>query len=730
MPTTLTKVHDIAAVDTRVPFIGRAVEMQSLLEMLARGGALTLVGAGGVGKSRLAYEAALRYEEIAHRRVVFVRLAGIDAEAVTGTVMHALGIHDEPARAQVSSLRDILVESPVTLILDNCEHAPDETSALIDALAGIPKLAVLATSQRRLDYSDETVLEIEPFARDDGVAFFLARAQLREPDLRALDIITRIVERLDGLAVAIDLAAARLASLTLAELAEQLNELRPYQLRSTRGSEPRHRTIGNVIAWSYSQLSPEAKRVFALSSVFSDVFDDQDIVALAGVDELQARRLLDELAESSLVVRAEFGARMLAPIRAVATRTLNSTTNRRPVEAAFAARVNAIAGEIWHDLHTDGAGAAMQRIFVRYADFCSVLAWALKRPQERLPEIQDILTAALVLWADGGRFTEGLRWVERLESVAERLSPHLRGKIYYEGLVIAHAASDYARMLEAGPSIISAFTISDDRLGLARAYNALATASLNLGRIDEAATYVELALRLYQQLDHHRGVGAALINKGTIAFEAYNDIPIARSSFNEAIVILRTLGAATLTGIAYGNLAEVEHVAREYDFSDELVAHAIDRFEVTAGLPSIAWQYHTLARNAMARGRNIAAREALLTACDLLRRSPQVLYLAQLTELVAALLLRLGAEDESAYVAQLAARLRRERSLPVAGFMAGAVQETNRRLRELMTDDRMESAVARAAGVDLAGLTATLTAILKAADQSERDRSEPAPANT
>ncbi|HVA28473.1 MAG TPA: tetratricopeptide repeat protein, partial [Candidatus Baltobacteraceae bacterium] len=600
---TKVKVRELTVVDTRVPFVGRVLELDQVLDSLKRGGVLTLVGPGGVGKSRLAYEAMRRFEEQSRRRAVFVRLAGLDPEAVVGTVMHELGIHDEPTRTPIATFRDVLTEAPVTLVLDNCEHAPDQTSELIDAIGSVPGVAILATSQRRLDYTDEVVFEVQPFSHDDAVEFFLARAQIERTNAQTatLETISQIVDRLDGLAVALDLAAARLASLSLEELAHELEELRPYHLRSTRGSEPRHRTIGNVIAWTYGRLDDEAKRVFALSSLFADVFDDQDICALAGVDEDTARALLDELATHSLVVRAEFGARMLAPIRAVAARMLATMPNRRAIDETFAKRMNALAAEIWLEMRGSDAGAAMQRLFVRYADFCASLAWALKRPNERIDLISDVTTATMAIWAEGGRYTEGLRWTERLESVAERLSPATRGRMYYLGLVVAHAASDYRRMVESGPQMISAFTIAGDRLGLARAYNALATAAINTGRSDEAETYVDTALRLYQQLNHDRGIGVALINKGAIQLDK-DDAAQARALFQQARAILEPLGSSPLTGIAIGNLAEVEYTVFEYDRSTELAHEAIDHFEASAALPMIAWQYQTLARIALARG--------------------------------------------------------------------------------------------------------------------------------
>ena len=169
---------DYQTVDTRVPFVGRAYELRALLAFLKRGGALTLVGPGGVGKSRLAHEAIARFSRERATESVFVPLAGVMPEAVLGTVMSMTGTPQEPARAPLDTFVDRLRDRALILALDNCEHAPDETSALIDALRALPHVTVLATSQRRLDYADEAVFDVGPLSVDDGVAFFLARAGL------------------------------------------------------------------------------------------------------------------------------------------------------------------------------------------------------------------------------------------------------------------------------------------------------------------------------------------------------------------------------------------------------------------------------------------------------------------------------------------------------------------------------------------------------------------------
>ncbi len=709
------------AVDLRVPFVGRTSEFRQLLAFLKQGGFVTLVGPGGVGKSRLAYEAVSQFERDSGWQAAFVSLAGVSPEAVLGAVMGTLEVSEEPGRPRIDTLRDALSETPLVLVLDNCEHAPDEISALMDQLRTVEGLTIVATSQRRLDYAEEEVFELEPLTVDEAVAFFYERAQI-EPKAVTGDVedtVTSIVRTLDGLPVAVDLAAARLASLSLQELAAELKSLRPYHLRSTRGLDPRHRTIGNVIAWSFSRLSEHAKRAFAISSLFADEFDVQDIAFVASIDAIDASFALDEVAETSLVMRTEFGYRMLSPIRAVAARSLAAMSNRRGYEERFALRMDGVAAELWEQIRAANAGAAMYRLFLRYNDFCNAIGWAMKRPGDRFALIPAIMTTMIAAWAEGGRFSEGLMWVERLESVADRLKPNLRGRIHYLGLCVAHAAGEYQRMLVRAPATISSFTISGDRLGLARAYNALAAAAFHTGVLDDAWKYAEMALHLYDQMGHKRGVAAALVNQGNVVLEGYDDAGRARLVFRNAHALLETDGTDALIGIALGNLAEVEYVTMEYDKSNEYAVAATARFEAAASLAHIAWAHETQARVAIARSLAPAAKEHLHLACDLLRRTPQPQFIARLGEVIARLLIFVGQDQEAALALTASSRLRHARSLVRMGFIERETTTDEAILRDRLGESALANVATRVGGWDLGHLTSFFQALLVGIGRSE-----------
>jgi predicted ATPase len=730
MPThadTLLRTVE-AHVDTRVPFVGRAAEVDRLLAFLERGDAATLIGPGGVGKSRLAFEATRRFSSRTGRPVVFVELAAVPPESVLGAVMAAATEREQAGEDTIERLRRRLRERAAIVVFDNCEHAPDETSAIVDALRAESSISLIATSQRRLDYTDETVIEIDPFRIDDGIRFFMARAQIDPQsagDEAASDIAT-IVRRLDGLAVALDLAAARLASLSLAELAAELESLRPYHLRSTRGSDPRHRTIGNVIAWSHSHLNDVEKRVFALCSTFSDSFDGADLAALLGESETgAAANALEELAESSLIVRRAERYRMLSPIRAVAMRLLSQSADRRTIDERFAAYMNQFAVRIRSRIESGTSGESAVREWVsRYGDCCTALGWALKRPAQRMPAVIDVATTLSFIWADGGRFTEGLRWTERFEAVAPRLSPEFRGKLQYLTLRVAYAACEYERMLQAGPSAVSAFTIAGDRLGLARAYNGMAVASLYTGRYDQAETCVHTAIALYRALGHERGLGSALTNEGNIALEGRSDALTARKLYRESLEILTRTGPDSLVGITHGNLAEAEFHLRNYDASERAARSAIGYFERSQSVTMLAWQEQVLAGIEIARGNNDAAHVHLRNATELLWRSPQPLYLALTAESIARLLLREGCFADAVIALEMAKRIRRERHLPPTGPGAAQIREDTAKIEARLDSKHFEAAARRLCECDPSRYPEVLSALLPTPTMVGAERGE------
>ena len=701
-------------VDTRIHFIGRDRELQRLRSLWSRGGATTIVGPGGVGKSRLAFEALIRFARARGHRTIYVALAGVASGAVTGAIIAAAGTREQAGRTPLQTLREELGRHATLLVLDNCEHVTDEAKQIITALLGTPNLCIVATSRGSLEYPGETVLELEPFGTEEGVELLRARARTANVSIhrRELDVAREIVSRLDGLPVAIDVAAARLASLSLRELAIELEGLQKDQLEVP---ERPQRTVCKVVRWSRSHLDPLEQLVFTLCSFFSDAFRAEDVAALLEGDLQHASSLdvLGRLASKSLLVPAGFGRfTMLAPIRSIAANAFASQQDSHAVEERFALRMNAVAVALRDRAESADAEEANRELFNRYDDFCTALEWALQDPTDRIPRVIDVATVLVAIWGDGGRLREGRMWMDRLLAESSQLSASLRGRLAYAAIRVAHSAGEFERMLELGKGAVSAFTVAGERLGLARTYNALSIASLYTGKSREAESYVESAISLYEALNFDRGIATALINHGNVALEGNCDPVAARCRYERALEILLRTGPDATIGIVYGDLAETAYYLHDMPTSESYARLAIARFTRARSNLLTAWAYHIVARTKMARADLAGAERNLRHGLELLAASYMPAYLAVTAEAVSRFLSLDDRHDSALLAAYCAALVREHHSIPGTGPAALDYRALTTDLELRLGPVKSAALSCQASHVDLSTLATTLTTLL------------------
>jgi predicted ATPase/DNA-binding SARP family transcriptional activator len=349
---TTTTRHE--TVGLRIPatsLLGRIDDLERLEHLVLTGRLTTVLGAGGLGKTRVATELGLRVRHrVEFQRIVFVELAGatsgddvvpVIAAALRGRTAAPRRIGDAmPPTPTESRLRETLAERPTLLILDNCEHVIDAVAAEVDDLLGsVATTTVLTTSRVPLGIGAERVYALPPLsAQTDAAALFAERAQAARPGV-LLDpvLLESVCTRLDGLPLAIELAAARVRSMSLDDLARRLDDRFAVLVGSDRSAPERHRTLLAVIDWSWRLLAAAEQHALRRLSVFPDGFTAEAATVALGTD---ATDLLDELVQHSLltVLEPDSGRtryRMLETVRDFGMRALHDAGETTAAIAAM-----------------------------------------------------------------------------------------------------------------------------------------------------------------------------------------------------------------------------------------------------------------------------------------------------------------------------------------------------------------------------------------------------------
>jgi predicted ATPase/DNA-binding SARP family transcriptional activator len=467
---------------SRVPvpltsLVGRDSLVAELLTTFGAHRLVTLIGPGGVGKTRLLGELGLRLlAERPERPVVMCELATATAESAVDAVAAALAIEGRPGVGLAERVASAMADTEIVLLLDNCEHVLDPVAELVErVLATCPRVTVVATSRERLRVPAEQLCAVPTLPTqptgDDGpaVQLFIERARAAvpgfEPDPAERSVVVEVVRRLDGLPLAIELAAARLLTLDVAEVAAGLDH-RFRLLSSGYRTSSRHGSLSAAVSWSYGLLDEHLQRTFADLSVFAGSFTTADAAAVSGVDAGTITVALDQLVERSLVMRAPerryvlletlraFGAEQLAaesradvPAGRHAHHFVDwsEAANRRMFEPGgpdAVVEIDAALPELrtafaWLLDHGEVEPAGRMAIALLDYGFLhvrpDVLAWAERvsdaDPDDRIPQAAEVwAVSSYAAWLLGDLDEAGVR-AERALRVAERVGGELPPQI-------------------------------------------------------------------------------------------------------------------------------------------------------------------------------------------------------------------------------------------------------------------------------------------------------------
>ncbi|MFL5761458.1 MAG: ATP-binding protein [Thermomicrobiales bacterium] len=571
----LTADQDVAGNLPRAltSLIGREAEIAAAGAMLRRDDVrlVTFTGPGGVGKTQLALAVTRALNDAFVNGVVFVPLAPLSEPSfVVSAIAQELNIRDHGSRSAIDAIRSAIGDRELLLLLDNFEHVTAAAPLVVDLLTACPYLKVLVTSRALLQITGERAFDVVPLALPDStgeptaeqlarfasVRLFVDRAQAIEPDFHLTDAnasdVGRLCRRLNGLPLALELAAARTRLFSPAALVARLDRQLPLLEGGPRDQPIRLRSMRSAIAWSYDLLSPEEQSLFRQVSVFAGGFSLDAAESVAGEGTVE---LLESLVDQSLVQRIEqpgaeprFG--LLETVREFGLEHLAANEEEADTRARHAMHYLELAE--WADRTpiTPEKEIADRRLEQELPNLRAALAWAAEQH-----DVETLTRLAIALgwfWDKRGSLDEARLWLGQAIEATAGAQPRLLGR---RALLLALAgdistwrgATDQAvALLGEG---LAAAKEADDPRAIAKVSHALGVLAIFQGDHVLAATQFKEALTRFEALDDAHGVVWASYGLGWTA-SLRGDRNEAKSWFDAGLDRARSNGWSTL--IAFG----------------------------------------------------------------------------------------------------------------------------------------------------------------------------------
>ena len=562
--------------------MGRELEAFEVSHALATTRLMTLTGAGGSGKTRLALEVARDLIEAYPDGVWFVELAPLSAkELVPKAVAEALGVPERPREPIADTLVEVLGDRQMLLVVDNCEHLIGAAARLVDKLLdSCPGVRILATSREALGVKGEIRWLVPPLSVPEprgtplseelegyeSVRLFVERARERDPafSLSSENALTvaEVCKWLEGIPLAIELAAARVGTLSLEQILERLKDALGLLTRGGRTAVPRQRTLKGTLDWSYDLLSEPERVLFRRLSNFAGGWTLEASEAVGsgeGVAEGEVLDLLSGLVEKSMVVTKgsdEGGVRyrLLEPVRQYALEKLEESGEADATKRAHARYFLALSEEAEPVLLGPQEAEWYDHLEEEHDNIRAALSWSLESAD---PQLGLRLAGAIWwFWHRHGHLREGLRWLEGALARGVGASAMVRAKALAGIGWLAYGQGDLGRMRK---SATEGLSLSDEA-GLGGYHRGLFLRLLGdeswmEGDYDRTMELAEESLELSREANDLGGMALSLLQQGTASMWGSGDLGKARAFYEEALAVSRELGSASIFRVCLNSLA-------------------------------------------------------------------------------------------------------------------------------------------------------------------------------
>lgn len=677
-------------------FFGREKELEAVGRLIDTQRLVTIVGPGGIGKTRIALQVALHSAGRFPDAVRFADFGSVmNPDRVPYVVATALGIAVSAESAVISQLLAFVEKRQMLLIFDNCEHLIAECASLAESLLRTaPGVHILATAREALRIDGEITYALSPLSESEAVELFTERALSVDPLMVLTEedqaILSDLCTALDRIPMAIELAAARVNMFNVRQLHENLHDRFSLLSEGRRFASERQQTLWGLIDWSYRLLDEDERRLLQRLSVFAGEWTFNAIATCCFDETPPAGRMpiFTRLVAKSLVATTRHPTgvryRLLESVRDYADRKLCESGESAEIKNRHAEYFTSYVQTIFDEHDVARSDTFISAVDQDYANLRSALTWL---NEQKNAEVAARLTSVLdYFWLARGQFREGRHWIENCLNMAEGIAPELRVRLYRSLIRLSFYESDYAVMQQAASEALELYVALGDRTGVAQTKNALGIVNHLFGRSDEAEGFFRESLVMSRELGNKRDAANSLSNLGAIALDQRGDFVEATKIFEECLQLSRDLGDKRSESIDLSNLGSTAFLAGDIDRAIHLSRASLKVARDLQMEPLVGSELISLGRYELEKGNVAEAVLALKKGLGICRRQHNHETIGMAIENFARVALRLGRNTDGVQMLGYAEKYRARHNVPRLPIPIKETQELKDALRRPLED--------------------------------------------